>query len=477
MLTKGIDYYTFLDTEDCRVTFCASNLTPVSYCASFPMCKGNFQIPGGKFAWKAENADGILYTGFAEINPLVGNLSRSNLNNMMSTKSIITPKYSLSYGFYDCGMRTAANFLTNQEKSYVYLTHNYSEWMKDLARKNPQFLDRPLNVLALAGAHDAGMFETFNFKSLLKNEDFSNKFQLHIADSLAYSSTNFSDVSNYLERIVINLACTQKDDISTMLDLGIRYFDFRPGYCYEPFRDLSGIQHKIFHQHAFIPGYLFYDFLCDIFKWLAAHPEEIVVVNLNFQGFEEASMKPNIEDLVKLVQNAQLDTNTRNIAIGGKENLNETIRLLLNESKRLIFLNQIDVDSDALKYDSYNDEIYATIDVNDILTALDRMQWCQPKDDTYTVLQLQGTASADIKACSTSILDAMSLGSSDAMSLLMSNKAAFDNSTYPWLWSNVSNEFSPNSLLVFLNDFVDNALVKHAIDITCKRIYLWPNNT
>ncbi len=170
-----------------------------------------------------------------------------------------------------------------------------------------------------------------------------------------------------------------------------------------------------------------------------------------------------------------LNTNTRNIAIGGKDNLSVTIRLLLNENKRLIFLNQIDADSDALKYDSYNDEIYATIDVNDILTALDRMQCCPPKDDTYTVLQLQGTATADIKAFSTSILDAVSLGSSDAMSPLMSTKAAFDNSTYPWLANNVPNKFSPNSLLAFLNDFVDNALVKHAIDIICKRIDLWTN--
>jgi hypothetical protein len=372
-------------------------------------------------------------------------------------------------------MRTAANFLTNQEQFYVYLTCNYSEWMTDLANEFPDFLNRSLNVLALPGAHDAGMFEIFNFKLLLKNKDFLNKLSLYLADSLAYESTNFSDVSNYLERIVINLARKQKDDISTMLDLGIRYFDFRPGYCYEPLKDISGFKHKIFHQHAFIPGHPFYDFLCDIFKWLAAHPAEIVVVNLNFKGLEEASMKPSIEDLMKLVQNAQLNTNTRNIAIGGKDNLSVTIRLLLNENKRLISLNQIDADFDALKYDSYNDEVYATIDVNDVLTALDRMQWCPPNDYTYTVLQLQGTANADIKACSTSIFDAVSLGSSDAMSPLMSTKAAFDNSTYPWLANNVPNKFSPNCLLVFLNDFVDNALVKHAIYIICKRIDLWAN--
>ena len=59
------------------------------------------------------------------------------------------------------------------------------------------------------------------------------------------------------------------------------------------------------------------------------------------------------------------------------------------------------------------------------------------------------------------------------MSPLMSTKAVFDNSTYPWLANNALGNFSANCLLVLLNDFVDNALVKHAIEITRKRIDLW----
>jgi len=66
----------------------------------------------------------------------------------------------------------------------------------------------------------------------------------------------------------------------------------------------------------------------------------------------------------------------------------------------------------------------------------------------YTVLQLQGTATANTGACSTSILDTISLESSDAMSPLMSTKADFDHSIYPWLVNNVPDYFSSNSLLV-----------------------------
>jgi len=176
-----------------------------------------------------------------------------------------------------------------------------------------------------------------------------------------------------------------------------------------------------------------------------------------------------------LVSAAQSDTNTLNIAIGDQTDLSVIIRQLLDEKKRLIFLNQIEANSDAQKCDSYNKSLYATTDVTNILTALDQMPSHPPTDKFYTLLQLQGTATTNTGACSTSILDAISLVSSDAMSPLMSNKADFDHSIYPWLVNNAPDNFSSNSLLVFINDFVDNALVKHAIDITRERIDLWTN--
>jgi hypothetical protein len=474
MFTKGIDYYAFLDTDNLGATFYAPGSAPVSYRSSSPMSKGNFQILGGKFAWEVVNSNRVLTRRFAEITPLAGNLLRSNLKSMMSTRSIVTPDFALSYGFYDCGVRRLANHLTNQDQSYVYLTGNYSEWMKDLAGEKPEFLDRSLKVLVLPGAHDAGMFETFNFKQLLDNKYFLDMVRARLARPLARDSKDIGfDLADSAERIVTNLACTQKDDISTMLDLGIRYFDFRPGYCYGPLRYVPELENGIFHQHAFIPGHNYYDFLCDILKWLATHPAEIVVVNLNFQGFEDASMKPSIDELVKQIRNAQSNTNTSNIAIGGKDDLNLPIKLLLKENKRLIFLNQINMASDAPKYDSYNNSLYATTDVNNILTALKGMQPLPQNKEVYTVLQLQGTSTADPTACSTSILDVISPGSSDSMSPLMSTKSGFDNSTYPWLANNAPGNFSANCLLVLLNDFVDNALVKHAIEITRKRIDLW----
>jgi hypothetical protein len=483
MLTKGIDNYVFLDNKNFTINFHVSGSNSFSCSDYHPMCKGSFQInilnSNGIFSWEVTQKEQTLIKHFAEINKLQGDLFHSDLRDIMTTQSIITAEYALSYGFYDCGTRSIETHLTNHDRSYVYLTRNYSEWMKDLAKECPEFLDRPLNALALPGAHDAGMFEIFNSKLLTTDKKFLSKLQLHLASSCACESKNFPDFSNFIERIVINIACTQKDDIFTMLNLGIRYFDFRPGYCFGSLRNISGFKGIIFHQHGFIPGYPYRDFLFEIFKWLTLHPTEIVVVNLNFQGFEEASMRPSSQELMKVVDDAMKAVKDENssipeITIGGKEDLNVTIRHLLDKNKRLIFLNQIDENSDASKCDSYNDS-YATTDVTNILTALDRMPSYPLDGEVYTVLQLQGTATADPVACMVSIRDAVSKGCSDAMSPLMSTKADFDNSTYPWLAKNVLNKFSHNILIVFINDFVDNALVKQAIDITRKRIDLWTN--
>src|ERR1035437_476253 len=256
--TKGIDYYVFLDNENFTTTFYASGSNSVTCCDYHPMCKGSFQINIlnniGSFSWEVTHKEKVLIKRFAEINKLLGNLLNSDLSNMMTTQSIITFEYALSYGFYDCRTRSFESHLTNRDRSYVYLIENYSEWMKDLASKDLKFLDRPLSVLALLGAHDAGTLEISNFKLLLKNEDFSNKLHSRLKEPLVCESIDFFDIADYLERIVINLVCTQKNDIYTMLNIGIRYFDFRPGHSYGALKDITEFKNKIFHQHVFVPG-------------------------------------------------------------------------------------------------------------------------------------------------------------------------------------------------------------------------------
>ena len=247
-----------------------------------------------------------------------------------------------------------------------------------------------------------------------------------------------------------------------MLDLGVRYFDFRPGYCYPPIPDKN-----LYHQHQFIPGYPYASFLNDVLSWLLTHPDEIVVISANFQGFavDSGVMEPSTDVLQTYLNDALTASNATGLIVpGDKSDLNTSYRDLLAAKKRVIFLNQVKASNDANKYDSYSDSMYHTTDVTNILAALDGMSKDGQTGHDYTVLQLQGTANATGGGIFTSIAT-----TSDTSSPLLSTKAAFDHSTYPWLKENVATRLNKDQLVVFLNDFADNALVHHAIEITKQR--------
>ena len=88
----------------------------------------------------------------------------------------------------------------------------------------------------------------------------------------------------------------------------------------------------------------------------------------------------------------------------------------------------------------------------------------QAKAD-YTVLQMQGTATEVSGVVLPSLLTR-----SEASSPLMSTKASFDAAINPWLIDNVPTRFLSDRLVVFLNDFADNAMVDTAIKVTKKRM-------
>lgn len=190
-----------------------------------------------------------------------------------------------------------------------------------------------------------------------------------------------------------------------------------------------------------------------------------MVVSANFQGFHSDDMKPSVDTLNTYLTNALAATGTQNTIVpGDKNDLQTSIRNLIAAKKRLIFLNQVGAPDDASKYDSYNDS-YETTNVSNIITALNGMSASGQSAYVYTVLQLQGTATATSGGIFTSIASM-----SDASSPLMSTKPGFDHSTYPWLQQNVATTFQKNQLIVFLNDFADNALVSYGIGITKQRM-------
>ena len=419
----------------------------------------------GRFEWHLFNGGLEPANGYAEINPITGNLGDSDMKYMLNTPSSTSGDHSISYGFYDSG--PGFGNLTNHDQSYVYVTANQSKWMGNLANSNPSIKNAPLNRFVLPGAHDAGMFDISSVQTLANTATFK-KF-LALTAGLGVDILEKLDLAQ-INRVIINLAFTQKDSIATMLDLGIRYFDFRPGY------NLGDASHfgKLYHQHNFIPGYDYDSFIGDICQWLRDNPSEIVVVALGHSGFQETYMQASPQVLWPIIDS---HSTANNIVIGSQPDLAEAYTDLIQANKRLIVLGQYGFKTsstvyndplqnipiwDAAKYDSYNDG-YQTTDVNVILTALNGMDPSNQLKYDYTVLQLQGTASG----ASGGIFDSVTT-QSDASSPLMSTKASFDNATYPWIQANVP-RFSADQLLVCLNDFADNALAQYCAALTKQR--------
>lgn len=213
-----------------------------------------------------------------------------------------------------------------------------------------------------------------------------------------------------------------------------------------------------------IPGSSYSDFLVEILRWLSTHQSEIVVVSCNTQGFSDDSMKPSTTTLDNVLTAArqQAGVPESKVAAGTLSQVSQTYQQLLDSNTRLIFLNQID--NETTKYDSYTDA-YATLTPNPIIAALSAMNKEEQKKYNYTVLQIQGTATA-IPA----VIAASVISSSNTSSPLMSTKASFDHATLPWLLANVSNNLSNEYLTIVLNDFGDNATVSHCISITKQRM-------
>lgn len=471
MISKGVDYYAYLGSSSYSVEFqfpsdYGDKIKQTTVTSVEQMFHGNYQIGEddigvtdhyGQYQWIAEKNGDQIVSRYADIAPSTGDMGSSNMGNMLQTPSVVTSNYAVSYGFYDAGPGWGS--LTDQDQSYVYVTSNHSTWMNTVAQAT-NLGQLPFSHIALPGVHDSGMFDTTEVQSLLNDANFVSWLASILSPAIGISvSTILALSTSELLHLIVNFAFTQKDNITTMLNLGIRYFDFRPGYC------APGYVGGLYHQHNFIPGYSYSSFLEDILNWLNSNTTEIVVVSLNFQGFLSASMQPSLSTLSSYLTNAQNATGTTGILTGDKNDLSRTYSDLCSTNTRLIFLNQVGANDDATKYDSYSKDVYQTTDVSNVIGALNAMSASNQSSYDYTVLQLQATAEATGGGIFSNIATL-----SNATSPILSTKAMFDNQTYAWLRQNVANNFNFDQTVVFLNDFGDNALVDIAMDITRQRL-------
>lgn len=495
MPSKGIECYGFVQGTNRKIVFSKPIndgddtffAPPVADGAEIELTKMQmdsadigYNEKSGRYRCRAYEGTDMLFHVFAEIDPYTGNMDATDLGNFLACPSITNTEsgYAISYGFYDAS--SGATLFYNQDQSYMYFTDDVSQWMGRLLKDHSELNDVPFSVFALPGAHDAGMLTDVNAARFLNSPQF-DLLVVAITDVLGTLSPVLAIMAIAYKEIVAqntinNLSITQKDTITTMLNLGVRYFDFRPGKVFK------NVFPGIYHQHSFVPGYEYESFVSDVVTWLDGHPKEIVVVCLGNSGFaSKPEMSVAFYDLKKTILSTILSAKSK-LQVGDKTDFNNTIGNIIDTHRRLILITQLDTTKDdaihnAPKYDSYNENLYSTTEAFNIITALNAMQTQPPPVSSnqtpmaYTVLQLQGTATGTKPGVAASLLDF-----SEATSPLMGTKAKFDAQTYPWLRENAG-KFSPDYPLVFLNDFVDNALTVHAIKATQQRLEKYLNKT
>lgn len=466
---KGVDYYFYADAEDIRTQITAPKIDR-THGREVNFKRNNLQIqskliPGwrnftGTLRWITRRGSAEIVRHDADINTWNGKLVRGSMANMFNTPPTIG-ETTVCWGFYDSGSGMTSG-LTNQNQLYVYVTRDQRRWMSALAARNPRIARGPFARFTLPGAHDAGMFDLRAIRDLLADPELGNPFLrgIFLIPVIGPILRQVNNIARLIApRGVANLSMTQKDNVGQMLDIGTRYFDFRPAVMHSMLRKYRpGVR---FHQHGLIPGQPYVEFLVDVLRWLDRNPGEIVVVSANTQGvFEE--MRPSAADLARDFDQALEHARpSQPLKIGDKHSLLDSYEALIRTNTRLIFLNQIE--GETRKYDSYSGA-YATLRPGPIIAAFEAMKAEMPNGEDYVVMQMQATATGI-----TSVIVPAVLTASDAHSPLLATKPVMDAATNPWLREHAAKRLPPGRLLVLLNDFVDNCMVETAIMVTEQR--------
>ena len=105
-----------------------------------------------------------IFKAHVKIHPVTGivDSGKGHLANTLKTRAIFAEPaekdghaHVLTYGFSDQGSGKA-------DQIYAYLTKVHECWLGELIETDARWLDVPFSKLALAGAHDAGMWESLN---------------------------------------------------------------------------------------------------------------------------------------------------------------------------------------------------------------------------------------------------------------------------------------------------------------------------
>lgn len=477
------------------------------------------------------NTGGITKT--AKVDPFTGLLFSQDLGQMLNTPSVITNDYAVSYGLYDAGMGFKG--LTNKDQVYLYASKNHSNWLGDLITKYPS-KDILISDLVLAGSHDSGMHidipteVAVKARLLLVAAGFilGTVPIVQLLTPVIFAAAAIYDP----KKISRNLAVTQKENVTNQLKLGVRFFDFRPGYnildlatnnslldiilnlvknvtATTSKTDLNTIKGNIqtalsrylytslpiCHIHAVIPGIELKQMISETVAFLEEHPKEVVVIEIKYSGIVLDKMKPTYEVIDNMI-NSHLGNKIKKVNIvktnkgitsdyTSWKTFNTTkVKNLINENKRLVIAYEQNAN------DSYNDYAYGSANPEYIINGYTNSHNAHEDGlvdtvnkstvESLSVLQLQGTITNTVfnmrdpetgnLADNIAQLALALAAQTNAGSFLLSTKGKMDCKTYPWLREELVNRGKGKGAMILLNDFVDSMLGAIAVEATDKRL-------
>lgn len=419
---------------------------------------GHFKITG-RFEFSVRRDGRELAKQWVDVNSMTGGLSDGTMKTMDQTPAIFTEDLIVAYGFYDAGPGLAA--LPKQHQCYVTVTRNYANWMRDTIPPGSDIANKPFNRMVLPSSHDIGMNSMSTAMSLLKNAGTGV-----IKEVLGRSLPRAFDIINKVGDKGVNaiapdiiraLAITQKDSLDTILQLGARYFEFRPAKCHRQMQAVSPLPDDLYFQHGAIPGMPYRTFLTDVVSFLAAHPDEIIIVHNRWDGVPDACPRPSPDELSAVLTDVLTNTD---IQAATQDDLPLSIASLRTAHKRLILLTS------ASQASNYDDAANATLTGDSMVAALTSMSANPPSGHVVTLLQCQATATNIRDVIIASVLDA-----DVSTSPILATKGVCDGKMLGLMQGDVGRCFlRGEGVVVLLNDFFEGGTADTAIGLCGERL-------
>lgn len=422
----------------------------------------------------------VVTEQWIDVNAVTGLATGGTMDSIASTPSIfawVDPEGTLpkrrevvvTYGFYESGP-AGQDILPKRHQCYIAVSPAGSRWMEDLVPPGSWQENRRFRRLVLPSAHDAGM------NSMASSTKLLNKMGGAVVGTLVHDNRIMAEIADAVSgpaialiapNIIFSLAMTQKDSLDAMLRIGARYFEFRPAYCHAAVRSAmqkgggkDTLPDRLYFQHGAIPGMGYDVFLADVVAFLLAHQQEIVVVQLRWDGVPAECAKPSDQDKREYLAKALEKAGDR-LVVGNENDLrNATIAELRRDKKRLIMMESVD------SLSTYTDEGNATLDGQSIIDAFPRvLTENNYRGKAFINIQCQATATNIPKAVAFSVLEA-----GTTSSCILATKAICDSKTLPWCRDNVLATCGFDTLVVMMNDFIDGATADVAYQLSKQRL-------